>query len=83
MAHSVIAGPSQWRLGFDPKLVHVTMVVDKVVRDRFFAKHFGFPLAIAIQSMLHIFIYMLLLSRRTGEAKERWMESAFTSFLNS
>jgi hypothetical protein len=61
----------------------VTLVVDKVARDRFFAEYFGFPLSIVIQPMLHIFIHMLLLSGQTGEAKEHWMESAFTSFLKS
>jgi len=31
--------------------------------------------------MLHIFIYVLLLSgKQTGEAWEHWTESAFTSF---
>jgi hypothetical protein len=60
------------------------MVVEKEARDRFFSEYFGFPLLIVIQPMLHIFIYMLLLSGgQTGEAWELWIDSAFTSFWKS
>ena len=74
----LVAGPSQWKLGFDPRSVHMTMVVDKAARDRFFSEYFGFTLLIVIQPLLHIFIYMLLLSGgQTGEAWELWIESDF------
>jgi hypothetical protein len=83
MAQSVVAGPSQWRLGFDPKSVRVTLVVDKVVWDRFFRGVLRFSSVNSHSTNPDIFIYMLFLSGQTGEAKQHWMESAFTSFLKS
>jgi hypothetical protein len=50
-------------VGFDPKLVDVRYIVDRVALATFFSKYLGFPLSASFhQYSLLVFIYMLLLA---------------------
>jgi hypothetical protein len=49
----IVAGLPLRRPGFDPGLVHVGFVVDKVALRQVFLRVFGFPLSIFIPLVLH------------------------------
>jgi hypothetical protein len=48
----VIGFPEWWR-GFDPSLVHVVFMVDKVGLGQVFSEYFGFPCQFSFHEMLH------------------------------
>jgi hypothetical protein len=79
----LVSGLSSWRHIFDPRSGNVGFVVDKVAMGQIFLPVLPFPLSVSLhQCSILIFIYILLLTRRTNQCC-LWCQGATDTYLSN